>query len=434
MLNTNPQAQTLNDIIRNDSPTVFSLLSDHGKAAFLPKEGILAQSALAEGKKINATIGIATDDHNIPLYLNSLHNHVSLDPNNIYPYAPSSGLPKLREFWNAQLKLKNPTLSGKQFSKPVVTAGITHSLYIAGYLFINENEQIISPDLFWGNYQLIFESNFGAKLTTFPIFKNRKFNTEGLSELLNTSGTKKIVLLNFPNNPTGYTPTKDEAKSIVDILVNAAKSGKEILVLLDDAYFGLVYEDNIEKESLFSYLCDAHKNILTIKLDGATKEDYVWGLRTAFITYGGYKLKTETYGALEQKTTGAIRSSISSASHLSQTLLVSAYNSDTYEEEKKKLYSLLMSRYQMVVNIFKENSKYKEYFTPFPYNSGYFMCISLNKSIDADKVRQTLLEKYDTGVISLDNNIRIAFSAVSSKFIPELFENIYLACKYFSKS
>ena len=33
-------------------------------------------------------------------------------------------------------------------------------------------------------------------------------------------------------------------------------------------------------------LVDLHPNVLGIKLDGATKEDYVWGFRVGFITFG----------------------------------------------------------------------------------------------------------------------------------------------------
>jgi hypothetical protein len=33
-------------------------------------------------------------------------------------------------------------------------------------------------------------------------------------------------------------------------------------------------------------LCDAHPNILAVKLDGPTKEDYVWGFRVGFLTFG----------------------------------------------------------------------------------------------------------------------------------------------------
>ena len=48
-------------------------------------------------------------------------------------------------------------------------------------------------------------------------------------------------------------------------------------MLVDDAYFGLVYEDNVFKESIFARLAGLSENIMAVKLDGPTKEDYVWG-------------------------------------------------------------------------------------------------------------------------------------------------------------
>jgi DNA-binding transcriptional MocR family regulator len=77
----------------------------------------------------------------------------------------------------------------------------------------------------------------------------------------------------------------------------------------------------------------------------------------------------------------------------------------------------------------KGGKRYHEYFTPLPHNSGYFMCIELIPSIDAEEVRQLLLQKYDTGLIASGNLLRIAFSAVSAKTIPVIFENIYNACR-----
>ena len=66
-------------------------------------------------------------------------------------------------------------------------------------------------------------------------------------------------------------------------------------------------------------------------------------------------------------------------------------------------------------------------FEALPFNSGYFMCIKL-KDLDAEKVRQLLLEKYSTGVIALNDTLRIAFSSIAKDQIQELFDNIYKAC------
>ena len=53
-----PQAQQLNDAITATHPQVLDMLSARGKAIYFPKLGVLAQSAEAQGKDINATIGI----------------------------------------------------------------------------------------------------------------------------------------------------------------------------------------------------------------------------------------------------------------------------------------------------------------------------------------------------------------------------------------
>jgi len=425
---TNKQAEELNNIIKENNPEIYNLLSEKGKTIFFPKQGILSQSAKAKGKKINATIGIAVEDNNSPMNLNSIAKNISLDPKDVFPYAPSFGKPELREKWKSMLYEKNLGLKGKRTSLPVVTNALTHALSIAGYLFINKSDNITVFDPSWENYNLIFANGYGAKFNLVSLFKNGKLNTGGLENKLKEQETeKKILLLNFPNNPVGYTPTEDEVEEITEIIKGSAKAGNKIVVMCDDAYFGLVYKEGIYKESIFSKFADLHENVLAIKLDAATKEDYVWGLRVGFITYASKGITEKTCQALEAKTAGAIRGNISNASNLSQSLLLNALNSKIYKSEKREKYELLKKRFMKVEEVLKD-PKYLEFFSPLPFNSGYFMCVQLS-SLDAEKVRKILLEKYDTGLISIKNMLRIAFSSVAEKNIKQLFENIYNACK-----
>ena len=424
----NPQAQELNQIITNNSEVVFSLLSKRGKEIFFPKKGILAQAAEAKGKKINATIGEAVEDDGTPMRLKSIEEEINISPSLAFPYAPSPGKPDTRTKWKTMLFEKNPFLKGKEISLPVVSCALTHGLSIMGYMFADEGDKIILSDLYWENYGLIFSNAFGADLDTFKLFKSGKMDTASLKETLTKGGTgKKILLLNFPNNPAGYTPTVQEAKEIVAIIKESADKGNKIVVIIDDAYFGLVFEDGILKESLFSFLTDIHKNVLAVKLDGPTKEDYVWGFRVGFITYGILNGSSQLYGALESKTAGAIRGNISNVSHLSQSLLMKAYESPSYQKEKLEKYNLLKKRYEAVKKALNDNPQYKDCFSAIPYNSGYFMCVELNEGIDGEKVRKLLLEEYDTGLIAFGQILRVAFSSVSDNKIPELFENVYKA-------
>lgn len=426
----NKEAIELNEIIKKDSPVVYELLSEKGKNIFFPKKGILSQTADARGKKINATIGSAYEDDGTPMRLDCIDKNISLDASLVFPYAPGYGRPEIRKKWREMMFEKNPSLKGKKISLPVVSSALTHGLSLVGYLFADKGDKIILPDLYWENYDLVFDNAYGAFFDFFNFFKKDKLDIEAFKNTFSDGKIgKKILLLNFPNNPTGYTPTEEEAVKIKEIIEDSAKKGNKIVVILDDAYFGLVYEDGIEKESLFSSLSDLHENVLAIKLDGPTKEDYVWGFRVGFITYGIKSGTTEVYSALESKTAGAIRGAVSNVSNLSQSLLLAAYNDPKYNIEKEAKYNLLKSRYMKVRNVLDENEKYKEFFTPLPYNSGYFMCVKLNNGLDGEKVRNILLSKYDIGIINMSGLIRIAFSAVQERYIEELFEKLYLACK-----
>jgi aspartate/methionine/tyrosine aminotransferase len=125
-------------------------------------------------------------------------------------------------------------------------------------MWIDESDVILLPDKIWGNYTLIVTVLHGAQIKQYGLFSSQgEFNLSGFEDTLQEEAKRRekiVVLLNFPNNPTGYTPTKEEGKRIVEILLNLAEKGTNVLVLLDDAYFGLFYDDNSMKESLFALL------------------------------------------------------------------------------------------------------------------------------------------------------------------------------------
>ena len=199
--------------------------------------------------------------------------------------------------------------------------------------------------------------------------------------------------------------------------------------MTDDAYFGLFYEDSIN-DSIFSYLVGKHKNILVVKLDGSTKEEYAWGFRIGFITFGLGDLANsdEIYAALEKKVMGGIRSTLSNASHLSQTLILKSIESPDYDSERKEKFEILKDRAYKVKEVLK-NEKYSAVWSLYPFNSGYFMCLQL-KNVNAEDLRKHLLNKYGVGVIATgDKDVRIAFSCVDIDKIEELFEIIYLGAK-----
>ncbi len=431
----NPLAKELNDVILEVNPYVYEMLSEVGKKLFFPK-GILSQTAEAKEKayRFNATIGMATEK-GAPMYLPSIMKWINLPPEKSITYAPAFGIPELRKVWKEYIYKKNPSLKGKQISLPVVTHAITHGLSVVADMWIDPEDIIILPDKMWGNYRLIFEVRKGAKIVTYPFFTEEgKLNVKAFQDTLKEQAKKKnklIIILNFPNNPTGYSPTISEAEQIKEVILNIAESGINIVVVTDDAYFGLVYEDGILKESLFSHLAQQHPRILSIKLDAATKEDFAWGLRVGFLTYAiAFNHNPQPlYEALEKKSAGAIRGSISNVNHLGQQILLSALKTSGYEKEKEEKFKILKERARKVKTILSTKTYYKEAWESYPFNSGYFMCLKIKKT-DAEMLRKYLLDKYGIGVIAINKtDIRIAFSSVEEENIEELFEKIYQAVK-----
>ena len=430
----NELAKELNDIIEKNSDIFYSFLSDFGRNIYMPK-GIISQTQEAKkhAHKFDATIGIAKEKGK-PMYLNSIYklfNH--LTPEQIFPYASPYGVPALREMWRDKIISENPSLGNNKesISMPITTQAITNGLMLAGDLFVDEDDEIIMPDKLWGNYRLIFEVRYKAKIRTFPFYNSSLtgFDVNALDEIINKSTKEKIILLlNFPNNPTGYTLKESEANEIVKIVTRHAERGKKILVISDDAYYGLFYEDGLINGSIFSRFVKVHPNIASVKLDGFTKEYYVWGFRIGFITFGDYFQNKEVYKALEHKTAGAIRCSISNCSNTKQYILLALKDDNEYIKEREEKFEILKNRALKVKEIVYDK-KYQDYWKVYPFNSGYFMCLKL-KDVDANELRLHALHKHGVGAISIGKtDLRVAFSCVDIEHLDELFEIIAMSIK-----
>ncbi|MBU1669910.1 MAG: aminotransferase class I/II-fold pyridoxal phosphate-dependent enzyme [Actinobacteria bacterium] len=427
----NPLAAELNVIIEGASPALFAALSALGRELFYPK-GILTQTAEAREKayRYDATIGIARSGGEA-MHLGIIMDHFNvLAPDQVLDYAPSMGNAALRAAWLKDMLAKNPSLAGLPTSLPVVTSGITHGLTISAELFCDPGDVVILPDKYWGNYNMVYGTRRGADIRCFELFDGSGgFNVpalaRGLDSALDEKG-KALLVLNFPNNPTGYSIRKGEADALVETLTKAAGPGRLLVVVLDDAYFGLFYEDDVLAESLFGRLAGADEHLIPVKLDGATKEEYAWGLRVGFITFGvaAGGREQDVHQALEKKVGGAVRGNISNCSQLGQSLLLAALSHERFGAQREEKF-LLMKQRALAVREALSNPAYDEVWEPYPFNAGYFMCLRL-KGIDAETLRSALLENYGVGVIADGGtDVRIAFSCLETEEIGDLFDIIY---------
>ena len=437
----NALAEELNEALAGSAAE--PLLSELGRRIYFPK-GIVSQSAEADERahRFNATIGMAYDAGE-PMILDSIRAGLpTLSPKEAVAYAPTAGTAALRSRWRNELDRKNPSLAGKACSLPLVVPGLTAAVSTIADLFLDAGDEMVLPDLSWPNYRLIFEERKAAKCASYPTFAAAEsasagkarlgFNVAGLEAALRSAAgraraagkaPKASCILNFPNNPTGYTPTLAEAEAIVAALARVASEGVALLVVVDDAYFGLQYEEGLLRESIFARVAWAHPNILAVKVDGPTKEDYVWGFRLGFITLGSSSLGPKGYDALVKKLMGLVRSSVSNSSAPAQSLMLQSFDYPGVEDQKARYRGLLASRYARAKRCLAERPL-PRCLEALPFNSGYFMSIAC-EGLSAEALRRKLLDEKGIGTVSiLDRYLRVAYSSVEAEDIDELFAEI----------
>lgn len=392
-------------------PAAARLLSPLGRRADLPL-GIPQQSAQAAGCERQATIGQITAGSGLPLTLPSIGVHfVGLDPKSAFLYAPTAGIRALREAWKARMNLPGTSL-------PVVTNGMSHGLSIVADLFSSPEHPIVLAQPYWDNYETIWQMRNGAEMLDFPFFgPDRRFNLEGMDARLNALTGPATLLLNFPNNPTGYAPTHAEAEAIV---ARVHAHPHPLAVLCDDAYSGLYFSDECYGKSLFGALAAGadRERLLVCKVDGATKELVFFGGRVGFLTFSADGAAGD---ALVDKASAVLRGTISSVSGPAQAAVLAALRDPGLGGEQAWVLELLRRRHAALGKAFVA-----EGVDALPFNSGCFAMVQLRPDQDAQEVRLRLIREQSTGVIAVPsaNALRVAFCSVEEEDIPDLVHRI----------
>jgi len=147
-------------------------------------------------------------------------------------YTPSAGIPELREAVAAKLRDENKLEVKKE--NVVITPGSKQALFYAIMALVDEGDEVIIPTPAWTSYMEIV-TVAGGVVKPVPSGVGFRLNVEGVKEAV-TKRTK-LILVNSPNNPTGYVASKAELKAVADI----AMEGR-IHVLSDEIYEKLLYE------------------------------------------------------------------------------------------------------------------------------------------------------------------------------------------------
>lgn len=185
-------------------------------------------------------------------------------------YSSNAGFIELREeicnYMNRKFSLKyNPK------NEVLVTVGGSEAIDLALRALVGAGDEVIIPEPSFVAYKGCTAFT-GAKAVTIDLKPENDFKlTASQLESVITDRTK-VVIIPFPNNPTGSIMTKEDLKPIVEILKN-----KNIIVLSDEIYAELSYDKGHVSIASFKEMYDK-----TIVINGFSKAYAMTGWRLGY--------------------------------------------------------------------------------------------------------------------------------------------------------
>ena len=148
-------------------------------------------------------------------------------------YAPSSGIPELREAIAEKLRLRNNIPA--QSKDVIVVNGGMQGLFGAFQSIVNPGDEVLLFSPYWTPIKDLIAHCQGTSVLV-PTDEAREVGFQQTLARYATERTRAIYY-NTPQNPSGVVFTPDEAKAVA-----AFAQDRDLVVVADEAYEDLVYD------------------------------------------------------------------------------------------------------------------------------------------------------------------------------------------------
>jgi aspartate/methionine/tyrosine aminotransferase len=185
-------------------------------------------------------------------------------------YGPSAGLPDFREAI-AQYVSKTRGIKAEA-DEVVVTPGAKPIMFFSILALVNPGDEVLYPNPGFPIYESMI--NFvDAKPVPIPLPEENDFRLEPEFVKKHVTKKTKLIILNYPENPTGGVVTKEDLKVIADCIADR----DDVFVLADEIYSRIIYEGKHESIASLPGMKDK-----TILLDGFSKTYAMTGWRLGY--------------------------------------------------------------------------------------------------------------------------------------------------------
>lgn len=185
-------------------------------------------------------------------------------------YVPAAGIPEFRETIAEYIsKTRHIDVNPEQI---VVTPGAKPIIFFSILACIEVGDEVMYPNPGFPIYESLIEF-IGAKPVPMPLKEENDFAIDTEDTVEKISDKTKMIILNFPENPTGGVLTKENLEAIAD----KVKDRGDLIIVSDEMYSRMIYEG--EHRSIASL---PGMNDKTVIIDGFSKTYAMTGWRLGY--------------------------------------------------------------------------------------------------------------------------------------------------------
>lgn len=187
-------------------------------------------------------------------------------------YTATSGTPALRSAATSWLKQQFGLDYGTD--QVMATAGAKAGLHMALSAIVEPDEAVCLLAPYWVSYPDLVQVAGGKPATAAPVPDQGFIHSGAQLDEVARQHSARGVILNYPNNPSGAVPSREQMKDIVDAAV-----ANDLWIISDEIYATMLY-DGAEHVSPAVFAEARERTLVVI---GATKSHSFTGWRLAFL-------------------------------------------------------------------------------------------------------------------------------------------------------
>jgi aminotransferase len=238
------------------------------KVAKAPKSKIRELFDLAAGRKDVISLGIGQPD--FPTPDPAIEGNINALKKKITYYAPTRGTPELLKLLEEKLRKYN-SIETNWDKNIIVTNGGSQALSLTFATIFNPGDEIIIPS---PNFLSYFYLALFYDVKVVELKRNKDFSINLLEMERAITPKTKAILINSPNNPTGYTLSLNELNRINELVIE-----NDLYLISDEVYENYLY-DGLKHYSPASF-SDMFER--TITLNAMSKLFSATGFRLGYV-------------------------------------------------------------------------------------------------------------------------------------------------------